>query len=137
MSVVRALLAERDPTYDPGGSRAELNVLDVIRRAGLPDPVQQFVVRVKGRIYRLDFAWPQYKVFVEWYGLPFHIGAAAVAYDNRRITAMSGIGWTPVVFTNGATEAEMREGMIDALARRGFGRSCAPGAHERPYSCDS
>src|SRR5262249_25039725 len=41
MSIVRALLAERGVGFDPGGSRSELQLLDVFRRAGLPMPVQQ------------------------------------------------------------------------------------------------
>jgi len=41
MSAVRTLLAARGIGFDPGGSRAELEILEVFRRAGLPLPVQQ------------------------------------------------------------------------------------------------
>jgi len=122
MSAIRALLAARDATYNPGGSRSELNVLEVIRGAGLPEPEQQYEVRVKGRRYKLDFAFPEWRVYVEWYGLPFHIGASAVTYDNDRITDMSGIGWIPVVFTDGASAKRIVDGIRDALVQRGFGR---------------
>ncbi|HEV7526445.1 MAG TPA: hypothetical protein VGP92_15860, partial [Acidimicrobiia bacterium] len=70
MSVVRALLAQRGIGFDPGGSRSELNVLDVLRRARLPLPVQQFRVRIGSKTFRPDFAWPDHKVFAEYYGLP-------------------------------------------------------------------
>jgi hypothetical protein len=122
MSAIRALLAARDATYNPGGSRAELNVLDVIRGADLPEPEQQYEVRVNGKTYKLDYAYPKWKVYVEWYGLPFHIGASAVSYDNDRITDMSGIGWAPVVFTDGASPKRIVDGIRAALTERGFGR---------------
>jgi hypothetical protein len=122
MSSIRSLLVARDATYNPGGSRAELNVLDVIRGAGLPEPVQQYEVRVKGKTYKLDFAFPEWRVYVEWYGLPYHVGASAVAYDNDRITDLSGLGWIPVVFTDGASPKRIVDSIRDALAQRGFGR---------------
>jgi hypothetical protein len=131
MSLIRTLLAERGAGYDPGGSRSELNVLDVIRRAGLPEPVQQHVVRTKGATYRLDFAWPDYKVYAEWYGLPFHVGASAVTHDSRRVTALSALGWLPAIFTNGATEVEIVEGVRELLNRRGFGWVETAGGGER------
>jgi hypothetical protein len=120
MSVVQLLLSQRDSNYDPGGSGSELDVLAVIREAKLPEPVQQLVVKVKGKTYRLDYAWPEYKVYCEWYGAPFHIGASAVRYDNQRVTDMSGIGWLPAIFTDGASSREIVEGVTNALRERGW-----------------
>ncbi|MDQ6727744.1 MAG: type IV toxin-antitoxin system AbiEi family antitoxin domain-containing protein, partial [Actinomycetota bacterium] len=53
-SVVRRLLAERDPAAAPTESVLEDDLLRVLRRAGLPEPVRQH--RVGG--VRLDFAYP-------------------------------------------------------------------------------
>jgi hypothetical protein len=41
-----------------GGSDPEIDVLEVLRRAGLPEPVQQFPIVVAGRQRYLDYAYP-------------------------------------------------------------------------------
>jgi hypothetical protein len=122
MTAIRSLLAVRDANYHPGGSASELRILDVVRKFNLPEPVQQFPINVRGKHYVLDYAWPTYRVFAEWYGLPFHIGASRVRDDNARTTALVGLGWLPAVFTDGATEREIGEGIENALRQRGFGR---------------
>jgi hypothetical protein len=107
LSVIKKLLAERDSSFHPGGSGSELDVLKVIREADLPIPVQQYPIRVAGHNYDLDYAWPDRKVFLEYYGLDVHSGASAVAYDSRRQTALVAVGWRPVVFTDSTTDGEM------------------------------
>lgn len=121
MSKIRSLLAVRDPNYNPGGSRSELNILDLVRSADLPEPIQQFEVRVKGKTYYLDYAWPEYVAYCEWYGLPWHIGATAVAHDSQRITDMSGIGWRPVIFTEISSPKSVIRDIRNALRQGGFG----------------
>jgi hypothetical protein len=122
MSVIRSLLAARGIGFDPGGSRSELELLDVFRRAQLPPPVQQLRVQVGNNTYRPDFAWPDHQVFAEYYGLPFHVGASAVVSDSRRLTALSAAGWLPLVFTHRSSDAEIVERTTEALRRRGVVR---------------
>jgi hypothetical protein len=119
MSVVRALLGARAIGFHPGGSNAELALLEVFRRARLPLPVQQPRVKVGAKTYRPDFAWPEYKVFAEYYGLPFHTGASAVVSDSERLTALSAEGWLPLVFTSASTDREIVERTVAALHQRG------------------
>ena len=121
MSVVRALLAERGVGFDPGGSRSELEVLEVFRRAGVPLPVQQFRVRIGSRTYRPDFAWPAARVFAEYYGTAFHSGVSAVVADSRRLTDLSAAGWLPLVFTHASSDREIVESTAAALKQRGVG----------------
>ena len=121
MSGVRWLLAERGRGFHPGGSRSELLVLEVIREAGLPLPVQQLEIKVSGKTYRPDFAWPEAKVFAEFYGVAFHSGASAVVADNRRLTDLSAAGWLPLVFTYASTEQEIVAATRAALRQRGVG----------------
>jgi hypothetical protein len=118
MSVVRDLLAERGVGFNPGGSRSELQLLDVFRRAGIPMPTQQLRVHVEGRTYRPDFAWPDRMVFAEYYGLPFHTGAAAVIADNERLTALAAAGWLPLIFTHASSDRAIIERTTAALAQR-------------------
>ncbi len=122
MSVVRSLLVSRGIGFDPGGSRSELQVLDVFRRARMPMPVQQYTVRVGAKTYRPDFAWPDRKVFAEYYGLAFHIGASAVVADSERLTALSAAGWLPLVFTHASSDREIVERTTAALDQRAVGR---------------
>ena len=107
LRVIQQLLAERDASFNPGGSASELRVLAVLREAGIPAPVQQFRVRVDSHWYELDFAWPEQRVFAEYYGLAVHSGASAVAYDNSRLTAMVGEDWRPLVFTDSTPDHEI------------------------------
>jgi hypothetical protein len=120
MSKVRSLLALRDPDYNPGGSNSELDVLDIVREFDLPEPTQQFEVKVKGKTYYLDYSWPQFHSYCEWYGLPWHIGASAVTRDSERITAMSGIGWRPIIFTEVSSRRSVAEDILNTLRQGGF-----------------
>jgi hypothetical protein len=116
LRVVQQLLAERDASFDPGGSASELRVLAVLRDAGVPAPVQQFRIRVDSHWYVLDFAWPEQHVFAEYYGLAVHSGASAVEYDNSRLTAMVGEDWRPLVFTDATPDHEIIKRTKQALA---------------------
>jgi len=107
LRVVQQLLVERDSSFHPGGSASELRVLEVLKQAGVPPPVQQYRVRVDSRNYELDFAWPSQRVFAEYYGLPVHSGASAVAYDSSRLTALVAEGWRPLVFTDSTPDHEI------------------------------
>jgi hypothetical protein len=118
MSIVRSLLAARGIGFDPGGSRSELYVLDVMRRAGLPIPVQQHPVRIGSKTFRPDFAWPDRMVFAEYYGLPFHTGASAVIADSARLTALASAGWLPLIFTSESSDREIVERTRAALDQR-------------------
>jgi hypothetical protein len=126
MSAVRSLLVARAIGFHPGGSKAELNLLDVFRRARLPLPVQQYRVKIEDKTFRPDFAWPDCKVFAEYYGLPFHTGASAVVADSERLTALSAAGWLPLVFTHASSDREIVERTVAALHQRGT--RCAVGA---------
>jgi hypothetical protein len=115
LRLIQDLLTERDESFDPGGSASELEVLRVLREAGVPLPVQQHRVRVEGRTFVLDFAWPEQRLFAEYYGLAVHSGASAVASDNARLTAMVGAGWRPLVFTQKTTDREIVRSVTNAL----------------------
>ena len=93
LGVIKELLAERDASFDPGGSASELHVLQVIREAGLPDAGP--AAPGPGRRTRPTCSTsrgPSSGCFAEYYGLAVHSGASAVAYDSERLTALVGAG---------------------------------------------
>lgn len=121
MSAIRALLATRHRDFIPGGSASERRVLELLQTTSLPQPEQQYVVRVGGRRFELDYAWPELGVFVEYYGLAVHSLPSAVAYDSERLTLLTSAGWTPLVFTDSTTDREMIDRVSDVLTSRQVG----------------
>jgi hypothetical protein len=77
----------------PMESEARLVMID----GGLPTPVLQHeVVDADGRTWRLDFAWPEYRVAAEYDGIDWHSGPEAFVRDRRRSAALQEIGWVIV-----------------------------------------
>jgi very-short-patch-repair endonuclease len=81
------------------GSPQETRLRLLIRRSGLPTPVAQHRVLVHGReIARVDFAWPDRKVAVEYDGL-WHAEPGQFAKDRGRLNRLREAGWTVVFVT--------------------------------------
>jgi hypothetical protein len=77
----------------PMESEARLVMID----GGLPEPVLQHeVVDVGGRTWRLDFAWPEYRVAAEYDSVAWHSGPDAFFRDRRRYSALQELGWAIV-----------------------------------------
>lgn len=71
----------------------------VLIRAGLPRPIAQYVVVVDGRtIARLDLAYPEWKIGVEYDG-DHHRDRPVFAADLRRQNKLVAAGWTILRFT--------------------------------------
>ena len=71
----------------------------LILRSSLPQPVAQYRVRVDGQVIaRVDFAWPDRKVALEYDGL-WHAEASQFAKDRRRLNALRAAGWRVVFVT--------------------------------------
>jgi hypothetical protein len=72
--VIEALLNRFVAPVRRPDSTPEVRLLQLMRTAGLPEPVPQFRVALSStRSYKLDFAWPEARVFCEfdsykWYG---------------------------------------------------------------------
>lgn len=123
LAVVQELLVERLPGYDPGESDLETRVLRLIVRNGLPVPVQQHRVRVAGRTFRIDLAYPDVRLAIELDGWEFHRTRTAFDQDRSRANALVAGGWTVVRFTSRSTEDEILTCI--GSAREAFGRSGA------------
>jgi hypothetical protein len=68
--------------------------------AGLPPPVVQYTVLDGGRfVARVDLAWPERRVAVEYDGL-WHGTPAQFHRDRRRLNALVAAGWTVIHVTS-------------------------------------
>jgi very-short-patch-repair endonuclease len=77
----------------------------LVVRSQLPSPVAQFVVRDGGRfVARVDLAWPDRKIALEYDGL-WHAEPGQFARDRRRLNRLHAAGWR-VFFV---TAADLRE----------------------------
>ena len=62
-------------------------------RAGLPRPVPQFVVLAAGEFLgRVDLAWPEYRLIVEYEGA-HHFDDLQIRRDDRRYERLVAAGW--------------------------------------------
>lgn len=103
---MKDVLAERLPGFDPGGSASELEVLGILRGAGIdPLPVQQFQVIVEGHRYVLDYAWEETKHAIEYQGDP-HFVVSALHDDYARMRRLTRAGWTVWPTTEHTTRDE-------------------------------
>jgi hypothetical protein len=71
----------------------------LVGRSSLPSPVAQYTVRDDGRfVARVDFAWPEQKVALEYDGL-WHAEAGQFARDRQRLNRLQAAGWRVVFVT--------------------------------------
>ena len=81
------------------GSPQETRLRLLIDRSDLPRPVAQHTVRIEGRwVGRVDFAWPEHKLALEYEGL-WHGAHQQVARDRRRLNGLTRAGWRVIFVT--------------------------------------
>jgi hypothetical protein len=98
--VLRRLLLARDPAQAPTESMLEDEIVAILRRYGLPEPVRQHRVPRPGRKpLRLDISYPEVLVDVEGDGLRWHTSTADVRRDRERANYLVANGWVILCFT--------------------------------------
>lgn len=86
-------------------SPSETQVRFIIHQAGLPSPVLQFEVRMDGQfVARVDFAWPERRVILEYDGA-HHADVLQMRRDRRRLNALMNAGWVVLH----ATASDLRD----------------------------
>src|SRR5581483_6695453 len=100
LSVVHAVLGERLPGYDPGDSDLESRVLKTIVGAGLPPPVQQHRVRIRGKTCKIDLAYPELLAGFEVDSWKYHGQRSPFTDDRTRRNYLELIGWRIYQFTD-------------------------------------
>jgi hypothetical protein len=96
------------------GSPQETRLRLLLAASGLPAPVAQFrVVDERGFVARVDFAWPEHKVAVEYDGL-WHAESGQFTKDRRRLNRLRAAGWQVVFVT--AADMHRPEELIALIA---------------------
>ena len=82
-----------------GESGPEVRLMAILGEAGPPGLVPQHRVEVDGHRYRLDLAYPELMVAVEYDGEAFHSRPEQVRADRERQQRLEGAGWRVVRVT--------------------------------------
>ena len=78
----------------------EMLLLRVLRDQGLPEPRTQYVVRHRGRfVARVDAAYPEWRIALEYESFAFHTGKEALVRDSRRRNDLVAVDWLPISVT--------------------------------------
>jgi hypothetical protein len=94
---LRRLLASRDAERDVPESVKETLLIQVLRRNALPEPVPQYVIRHAGAfVARVDAAYPDWRIALEYQSDAFHSGQIARYRDNERRLSVIAAGWFPI-----------------------------------------
>jgi very-short-patch-repair endonuclease len=109
-----------DARIDPGPyeSAAERRIARLLVRAGLPRPVSQHPVRVAGRTFRIDLAYPDAMVAIEFDGWSFHGSRDAFDRDRVRGNALEVLGFLVLRFTAASSDEDIVAAVRAALQRR-------------------
>ena len=91
--------------------------------AGLPPPRQQYRVRINGKTYKLDLAYPDDLVGMEPDGWDTHGTRTAFDEDRARANALALAGWLVLRYTSRSTRDEIVAEV--SAARTRFGQSSA------------
>ena len=97
-TVMHTLLDERLPGFDPGRYPKERELVEWIVGAGLPPPVPQHRVRVGRRSFRLDLAYPDLLIGIEYDGWDAHRPRSTFATDRARQNELEVRGWLVLRF---------------------------------------
>lgn len=91
---VRELLLHADGRAESAmESEARLVMLDY----GVPRPELQYEIRGRdGKLWRVDFAWPEVRVAAEYESIDWHAGAAEMLRDRKRSAGIQDAGWTSI-----------------------------------------
>jgi hypothetical protein len=94
---VRELIGHADDRAEsPMETEARLVFID----GGLPTPELQYnIVDCYGRVWRVDFAWPDAMVVAEYDSVEWHMGREALLHDRLKTSRLQERGWTAIAMT--------------------------------------
>jgi len=116
-TVMRDLLAARRPGFDPGGSPPEVRIARLLVGAGLPEPEPQARFRSRGRTFRVDLAYREHGVVIEYDGWDHHSPRTAFDGDRARGNDLELLGLTVLRFTSASSDDAIVRTVRAALSR--------------------
>lgn len=117
-TVMRAILEARVGGFGPGDSHPEVRIAKLLLVAGLPRPVQQHQLRANGRVVRIDLAYPDLLIALEFDGWAFHSSRSAFDDDRARANELEVLGWTVLRFTSKSSDRVIVQTVERAINRR-------------------
>jgi hypothetical protein len=129
-AVLGRLVETRDPLAKVPESAMETRMKQLLRRHGLPTPKFQYEIRHHGRfVARVDAAYPELRIALEYDSYEHHTGKLALVRDNDRRNHLTRIDWRTVTFTAADIFGDGGQA-IEALraARRQAGATAFPGS---------
>jgi hypothetical protein len=116
-TIMRKILEHRLPGYEPGESAPEQRIADLLVRSGLPRPVQQHRVRIGNRSARIDLAYPERCIAIEYDGWDFHGNRSAFDEDRARGNDLVLLGFQLLRFTSRSSDQTIVDVVTAAYTR--------------------
>jgi hypothetical protein len=116
--VLRRLIDERGNGYLPGDSDWEDRIYVWIVAAGFPLPVRQYAVTLNGQRRRIDLAYPDLKIAIEFDGWDRHQMRRRFDDDRARTIDLQLAGWLVLPFTSRSSRIEVVDKVGRARAQR-------------------
>ncbi len=97
---IRRCLGDLPDLAEQSESGAEVLFLRMCEQCDIEVPTLQLPVASEGRLFRVDFAYPAEKIFIEVDGKATHGGIyEQIASDDGRQNVLVAAGWRPIRFT--------------------------------------
>jgi hypothetical protein len=111
------VLEARGQGFAPGDSDLEARYLLALMKAGAPMPRTQYWVRLHGKRYRVDLAYPEQRVAIEIDSWAYHRWRSAFDGDRARRNDLVLDGWRVLQISDGMPPEEMVALTLAALER--------------------
>jgi hypothetical protein len=120
-TVMREVLERRQPGYHPGDSSPEVRIADLLEHAGLPRPEQQVRIRLGKRTVRVDLAYSDLMIVIEYDSFEHHSPRSVFDSDRARDRELELRGYLVLRYTSTTPDtlivAEVEKAISNALAR--------------------
>ncbi|MDW3219167.1 MAG: type IV toxin-antitoxin system AbiEi family antitoxin domain-containing protein [Acidimicrobiales bacterium] len=119
VTAIDRVLGEAPTSVDAAESPMEIALMRLIDRHGLPAATPQYPVEVAGQRFRIDLAYPEQRVLIEYDGYREHVAPEQFERDRRRQNALVLAGWIVLRFTK--SDVRDRPAWVAGEIRRALG----------------
>jgi hypothetical protein len=120
-TVMREVLELRQHGYQPGDSNPEVRIAELLVRAGLPRPEQQVRIPFGKRTARVDLAYRDLMIVIEYDSFEYHSPRSVFDSDRARDRALELLGYIVLRYTSTTPDwlivAEVMQAIERAEAR--------------------